>query len=87
MCIELSCSSKAVGEEIIEVVTSEIGLIGGARLIGGIPLEILGAIVPFMIEDQIPKIGNLAIHDLPVGRVKGGMRRSLMMEKLTHLGV
>jgi len=88
LCIELSCSSKAVGEEIIEVVTSEIGLIGGARLIGGTPLtEIPGGIVPFMTEDQIPKKGNLAIHGLPVGRVKGGMRRSLMMEKLIHLGV
>lgn len=71
MCIELSCSSKAVGEEIIEVVTLEIGLIGGAHLIGGIPLmEIPGAIAPFVTDDQIPKKGNLAIHGLPVGRVK-----------------
>lgn len=86
MLIELSCSSK--GEEIIEAVTSEIGLIGGVRLIGDIPLtEIPGIIVPFMTEDQFLKKGNLAIHGPPAGRVKGGMRRSLMMEKPTHLGV
>lgn len=53
------------------MVTLEIGLIGGAHLIGGIPLmEIPGAIAPFVTDDQIPKKGNLAIHGLPVGRVK-----------------
>ncbi|TVU32674.1 hypothetical protein EJB05_24417, partial [Eragrostis curvula] len=69
MLIELSCSSKVVGEEIIEVATSEKGLIGGALLVGGIPLrETPGVIAPFMTEDQLPRKGNLAIHDLPAGR-------------------
>jgi hypothetical protein len=39
-------------------VTSEKGLIGGVRLIGGTPLiEIPGVIVLFMIEDQLLKKG------------------------------
>lgn len=87
MLVELSCSSKVVGGEIIEAVTSEKGLIGGVRLIGGIPLiEIPGVIVLFMIEDQLLKKGNLAIHDPPAGRAIGGMIRTLMMEKPTHPG-
>ncbi|KAL6629872.1 hypothetical protein ACP70R_029637 [Stipagrostis hirtigluma subsp. patula] len=60
---------RADGEETIEAVTSERGLIGGAHLEGGIPQgEIPGITVPFMIEDQLLKKGNLAIHDLPAGR-------------------
>jgi hypothetical protein len=56
LLVKLSCSSK--GEEIIEAVTSEKGLIGGVRLIGGTPLiEIPGVIVLFMIEDQLLKKG------------------------------
>jgi len=76
-----------VGEETIEAVTSETGLIEGARLIGGIHLTgIPGVIVPVMTDEQFLKKGNLAIHGPPAGRAKGGMRRSLMMVKPTHQG-
>jgi len=58
-----------VGEETIEAVTSETGLIEGARLIGGILLTgIPGVIVRFMTDEQILKKGNLAIHGPPAGR-------------------
>jgi hypothetical protein len=69
-------------------VISEAGLIGGFHLGGGIPLEESpGVIVPFMIEGHLLEKEILAIHDLLAGRVRGGMKRRLTMEKPTHLGV
>lgn len=67
-------------DEIIE--NLEAGLREEAHPVGGIPLtEIPGAIY-FVTRGQVLEIGDLVTQDLPSGRVREGIRRRLMVEKL-----